>query len=279
MASDLIKTVGHTRIIADYGYKQQLLVDKRNTITFRGKSIMAALLAGQSNLSVTGIALGNGGHALHWTAPSLVNADPDDELTTQSATPHLGGGIFGYDSTTGQTVPGATYEAVENGNIPWDGTGAITDNRTGVTDPNTTLFSETGRIAIDGSGGISYPSATSVQFKATLPQNKLNDTNLWGYANRPANWISEAGLVVGDLLSATGDGQRYSTDGNFPSAANFEALTNKDDDHDSPNVDITAMNAGLNAADTSWYLLARNTFPVITKTSEFSLVFFWTISF
>jgi hypothetical protein len=214
------------------------------------------------NLRITGMAVGNGGHLIYSSGTGDPEVLPKTGLvvTSGSVASHidlpamplrptppdpLGSKTnYGYDDTAGQSVPGAAYEKVENGNVPWDGTVTIDDNGIGVSEPNTTLYSETFRFPLDIFGpdndGIRFISRTEVQFKATLPGSFLNSTGLFGFAQQPANYVSEAGLIVG-YCPGTGvvesgkvslindpdnsgakdldDGQLYSDDGNEPNQA------------------------------------------------------------
>jgi hypothetical protein len=320
--------------------RMEKVYEGQNAISYRAKTVMSRILAGGllpnntdtnaagqardylhgstgDQLRVSGIALGNGGHLIYETSsdlttvlpkasgivvdPALVTAD-----TTRPAMPRIAAGQWGYASSDGNVVPGTSYEPVENGNIPWDGTTNITDNGIGVLEPNTTLYSECIRIPLDdvsiATDGYSFPTNTEVQFKATLDDAFLNYTGDWGFAQQAANGISEAGLICGyrpdetDILT----GQVYSEDGNEPGAGaiyngtNFQNWDTKDGNAAETK---TSSGAGMgldtngstpstvvNGVDTytstnTWNMLSRKTFPVVPKSSEFALVFVWTIGF
>lgn len=344
---EIMKTMyGRLRIFAKYNNgKDELLFEDNNAITYRAKAVMSRLLAGGLNpntsanytwgnpanpLRVTGIALGNGGHLIYNNATSVTDVLPkitstivvDPNLTaydsTKPAMPLITASpqTWGYDGIQDNPIPGSTYEKVENGNIPYDGS-TIQDNAIGVDEPNTTLYSETFRIPLDvditaGQDGYYFPTHTEVTFKATLPQAYLNNTILWGFASQPANLISEAGLVCGysPTLATLNSGQIYSLDGQEPwggvgaggydfgagetnwgpggAAVPWEAKdqtiatsTNPnglDKNQSKPPTVVNGVDTfGTN--DNTWNIIARKTFPAIPKSSNFSLVFVWSIGF
>lgn len=320
--------------------KKEKVFEDYNAITYRGKTIMARILAGGSfippnstpldadgktrhyqygssanQMRVTGMAFGNGGHLIHnvdkttvslgkdtnnVTVPNLVvNNAATTANTAKPAMPFISGSDWGYDATADRTIPGTTYEPVENGNIPWDGTANIYDNNLGVTQPNTTLYSETFRIPMDAADGYSFPTSTEVQYKATLGQTFLNYSSRWGFSSQPANIVSEAGLIVGyrpdtaNLLT----GQVYSNNGSEPGAGtgfdfgsgqtNFgsaatAALGSKESGLFGANdtVPIPVVN-GVDVASVvnTWNLISRKTFPGIPKSSAFALLFVYTVGF
>ena len=281
--------------------------------------------SGTSPLRVTGIALGNGGHLIYNTAAGgggevidgtdlllkdaadtnglILDGDNIASDPGKVAMPKISSGIWGYAAQPDRGIPGTTYEKVENGNVPWDGTLNINDNAPGLTQPNTTLYSETFRIPLDdgaaSADGYSFPTATEVQFKATLPASFLNYEQSWGFAAQPANWISEAGLIVGYRpdFATLPSGQVYSEDGDEPGIGNGftfggepqsnfgtsggtfaskeAGLTGNNDT--SPQVVVNGLDTF--PANNTWNMLARKPFRVITKSEEFSLVFVWTIGF
>jgi hypothetical protein len=309
--------------------RMEKFFDEKNAITYRAKAIMSRILAGGltpnagagyqwgtsgQDLRVSGIALGNGGHLLYKDDGTgettnlnktgvIVNAGTGAGFVTNDNTlpalPNIGSLDWGYASQPSRTVPGTSYEPVENGNVPWDGTPNITDNNVGVQEPGTTLYSETLRIPLDdvyvSNDGYSFPTKTEVTFKATLDQSLLNATDAWGFAQQPANWISEAGLIVGyrpdeaDILT----GQVYSNDGSEPSAGNFPTWSTKDGVGETNDPSGNASGLDVNKTQPStvtagvdtwseantWNLLSRKTFNAVPKSTEFSLVFAWTIGF
>jgi len=320
--------------------RMEKVYEGKNAISYRAKTVMARILAGGINpntfntnatgegkdvvwgsnsnqLRIAGIALGNGGHLIYnnsdestavldKSSANVVNPATTTAVTTLPALPNIGASSWGYASTDSRTIPGTNYEPVENGNIPWDGTVNITDNGIGVAEPNTTLYSETFRIPLDdiaiSADGYSFPTATEVQFKATLDDSFLNNNVNWGFASQPANWISEAGLITGyrpdDGAALTG--QIYSDDGDEPTAVDFNGLGTTWDTKDGTGETQTGSSGNTlaihgsvpptvtNGVDTwgggagdrnTWNMLARKTFPVVTKSSEFGLVFVWTIGF
>lgn len=312
------------------------MFDEKNAITYRAKSIMSRILAGGllpngafgyqwgtsgEDLRVSGIALGNGGHLLYKddgtgdttnlnkASGLIVNAGAGAGFVAANnslpALPNIGASDWGYASQPNRTVPGTSYEEVENGNIPWDGTPNITDNNLGVQEAGTTLYSETLRVPLDdvyvSNDGYSFPTKTEVTFKATLDQSLLNYTSAWGFSQQPANWISEAGLIVGyrpteaNLLT----GQVYSDDGSEPGAGtaynttNFVNWTTKDGagEATTPATNLSGLDVNKTQPSTvtagvdtwseanTWNLMSRKTFAAVPKSSEFSLVFAWTIGF
>lgn len=324
-----------------------------NAITYRGKIIMARLLAGgllpnststyaggvaraynfgsssSDQMRVTGMAFGNGGHLLYDTTTNATNVLPKSvglvvdhagnvsSNIVLSAMPYIGGGSWGYAAQPNRAIPGTTYEKVENGNIPWDGTINITDNALGVSEANTTLYSETFRVPLDDTAasvdGYSFPTNTEVQFKATLPQIYLNYTGRWGFSSQSANLVSEAGLIVGYRpdVAALNTGQVYSHDGAQPGSGsgynfgigqtNWGSTTapyywnSKDGSIATAftGTSTTSLNAykslpstvsaGVDTwgagTDNRWNIIARKNFPAITKGATFALVFVWTIGF
>ena len=312
--------------------RQEKVFEDKNAITFRAKALMSRIigagLSGASNpvsgsdydwgsdnhgLRVTGIALGNGGHLIydnsskdtgkvsslskHGSSPIVLDTTAIGFDLARPAMPLISAGsnTWGYDGIVDQFDPGPTYERVENGNIPWDGTINIRDNNVGVDEPHSTLYSETFRIPLDASEGIRFPSRSEVQFKATLPQTLLNNSSTWGFAQMAANIVSEAGLIVGycpteaNLVANTG--QLYSSNGEAPSAANFTiadwnspAKKDKAPAAYSPQWGTKPPNTLLPdawsaATDNTWNMLARKTFPALTKTGSFSFIFLWSLSF
>ena len=278
--------------------------------------------SGSNPLRVVGMAFGNGGHLMYKTADPtdpvipkaighIVNATTTTPNATKIGLPYVGAGpTFGYANQVDRVIPGTTYEAVENGNIPWDGTINITDNSLGVLEANTTLYSETFRVPLDSTDGVSYPTNTEVQFKATLPAANLNYTGQWGFSAQAANLVSELALITGETPSSTT--QIYSSDGLQPSnaggytyttgagnASNWgpgggvgNYWTSKDGNSDTtigPATSIrfkkTRPSTVTNGVDTfaanynTWNMVARKVIPAIPKTSSFSLVFVWTVGF
>jgi hypothetical protein len=312
------------------GSKELVFGPTSNSISYRAKTIMSRLLASGMNasgtfdfgtaplntLAITGMAFGNGGHLIYnadgttgTPTPLTKTANPlilDSAAVTGNvlypAMPKLGA-TWGYNTTALRTIPGSTYEKVENGNIPWDGTLNIQDNAIGVSQAHTTLYSETFRLPLDVLDGISTPTNTEVQFKCTIPQNYLNYAGLWGFSAQPANIISEAGLIVGYVpaLAAIATGQVYSTNGNEPALGAFAGydfgagVTNFHDDvtmkegtlakplylsnNSTPQVVSNGTDTFPGGTLNTWNLFSRKNFSGIPKTNSFSLVFVWAISF
>lgn len=338
---DVISMNGRVEIFKKYkDGSMEPLYEGSNAISYRAKSIMSRLLGGGLNpntaplyqwgsgsnpLRVTGMAFGNGGHLLKGVAgvtntlPKVVGPVVDHTTlsgvdTSRIGLPFIGAGTYGYASQVDRVIPGTTYQKVENGNIPWDGTANISDNDVGVLEANTTLYSETFRVPLDSSDGVSYPTNTEVQFKATLPAALLNYANRWGFSAQPANLVSELGLISGYSPTAaniTGNvGQIYSHDGGQPATGTGFTFAGGDpqsnwgsttapyywDSKDgsgatvfggistsSLNVNKTRPSTVANGVDTfaanynTWNMVARKVIPAIPKTSSFSLVFVWTI--
>lgn len=331
---DVISMNGRVEIFKKYeDGSMEPLYEGSNAISYRAKSIMSRLLGGGLNpntlpeykwgsglnpLRVTGMAFGNGGHLMYdllsptsTVIPKAAGPVVDDVSTTEDPTriglPYAGAGpTFGYASQTDRVIPGTTYQKVENGNIPWDGTSNISDNAIGVLEPNTTLYSETFRVPLDSSDGVSYPTNTEVQFKATLPAAYLNYSGKWGFSAQPANLISELALISGETPSLTG--QIYSSDGLQPNssggydfigpvtsnwgpggASNYWFSKDGNADVGGPATGIgfkkTRPSTVTNGVDTfsanynTWNMVARKVVPAIAKSASFSLVFVWTIGF
>lgn len=332
---DVISINGRIEIYKKYeDGSMEPLYSGKNSISYRAKSIMTRLLGGGLNpntaplyewgsssnpLRITGMAFGNGGHLLYDSAtPSnvlipkeagiIVDSTNTTAVTSQIGLPYIGvGPTFGYAAQVDRVIPGTTYEEVENGNIPWDGTININDNGVGVLEPNTTLYSETFRVPLDSTDGVSYPTNTEVQFKATLPAALLNYTGQWGFSGQAANLVSELALISGEVPTTTT--QIYSSDGLQPSnsggytyttgagnasnwgpggAGNYWA--SKDGNADTTVGPLTSIrykktrpSTVTNGVDTfstdynTWNMVARKVIPAIPKTSSFSLVFVWTI--
>ncbi len=292
----------------------------KNAITFRAKTMMSRLLGGGMNadgafdfgttlqtLQVTGMALGNGGHLIFDSSigvtsslvtlggGTVLNVANIDQDLSRPAMPLISlPDTYGYQAIQDQQISGPTYEQVANGNIPFDGS-VVLDNSIGVTTPGTTLFSETFRLPLDTTDGITFPTETEVQFKATLPQDRLNNVApIWGFAQQQSNVISEAGLITGftpnaaDILANTN--QLYSDDGGepTPTGPNFNTTwTQKDNDdgtfslnpHGTLKPDDIPSHLWDAGNFNTWNMLARKTFPGIAKSAEFSLVFIWILSF
>jgi len=189
-------------------------------------------------LGITGMAFGNGGHLLcsdAGTDPTVapnpvdtkgyimaeyVSAGPGASLDVPDlpAEPYdLVAGQHGYSWPGGgvkATYPNLhqpstfSYESTINGVVPWGyaGLAGIDDNMNATPggvrcafEGNSTLFSETMRLPLD-KDGIEY-LGTSIRFKVTIPSDsELNQLRNFGYARRPRNWITEAGLITGENL-------------------------------------------------------------------------------
>jgi hypothetical protein len=301
--------------------RMEPVIAGKNAITYRAKTLMSRIIGGGASgtfdfgtsadtLAVTGMAFGNGGHLIYNASTSdtgqtgnlpkaagtglLLNTGSIAANTSLPAMPYISGTDWGYDGVPNQQESGASYERVENGNIPWDGTVNIRDNNIGVTQPHTTLYSETYRLPLDSGDGIQFISETEVQFKVTLPQAYLNDTSTWGFAQQQANWVSEAGLIAGDIPGGAGSSpatQLYSTNGEEPASGNFaDGLVAKDTTVGATgNTPATTWgslppdsfipDAWDGSNTNTWNMVARKTFPVVVKSSAFSLVFVWTVGF
>ena len=316
--------------------KTEKVFSNPNAITYRGKLIMSRILAGglspnstptyaagltrdyrygsnnSDQLRVTGMAFGNGGHLIYDSVSSVTDVLPKTGMQLNAgsiasnpakpAMPKIGVSSWGYASQVDRDIPGVTYQKVENGNIPWDGTANIDDNDVGVLQPNTTLYSETFRIPLDDAisvslDGYAAPSQNEVQFKATIPQSRLNYTGSWGFSTQQANYVSEAGLIVGyrpDLSAINANtGQIYSSDGGEPSGANDEAAnwdskdgsgtyvsanaTGLDKYRSLPPTIVNGVDTWATTADNRWNTIARKNFPAIPKSSAFGILFIWTI--
>jgi hypothetical protein len=312
-----------------------------NAIQFRAKYILSRLLGGglkdgsgndlytfgnpAENLRISAIALGNGGHLIYNSSnnensPSEFKTNAStlfstglilDKFniihdTTRPAMPHISGNDFGYMNVKDNIFPGATYEPVVNGNVPWDGVIDASDFDNGLNhmsgssfidvEAGITLFSETIRIPLDpinlssSNSGIVFSNKYEVTFKATLPSTSLNYADPWGYANIGANLITEAGLIQGWTPTYNASGEiinlPYSDDGKEPSAINsvknpyskIQGLYNNQDTMPLTNFVPDSFGAS-NSDNNTWNLFSRKTFGAIAKRPGFSLIFIWTIGF
>lgn len=178
------------------------------------------------SLGISGMAFGNGGHAINF---STITADTNDssgfvidptsitiEDYSKPAQPYSGGN-FGYTWPGGGVLANYpnlhqpdsfVYEAVMNGVVPYGyaGLNNITDNTYSfgttqcVYEGNTTLYSETMRLPLD-KDGLFFRDGYSCSFKVTVPaDNELNQTRAFSYLRRARNVITEAGLITGENI-------------------------------------------------------------------------------
>lgn len=295
-------------------------------------------------LGITGMTFGNGGHLFNddEVADPTVGPNPADtkgyimnnyNSAISTDVSHLPaepfdplGAAHGYAWPGGgnkATYPNLhqpntfSYEPVFNGVVPWGyaGLAGITDNEVSgpgntrcVYEGNSTLFSETMRLPLD-KDGIEY-IGTAVRFKVTVPaDSELNQIRNFGYARRPRNWMTEAGLITGEnILIQSPDPITTTTDPTPTGVSNLRGAQLVEDG-------FVLGGAGLNAGFYSscralpkdyfsrfrnpetgeyfvdsygqinsdhnnvWNITARKVFGLITKSPDLSYSFLWTVHF